>query len=131
LSIIGFLTFHIYAIKIKDADEDYEMSLVADEIASMASSAASMDRKAIETRVIELETQLMLTANQQKRTKAANLVRSSMIRFFGRLNHRKTHFDFKHTGLVSYKNYVWRSGDKQAAGMNMVVNPNRSKTPQT
>jgi hypothetical protein len=60
------------------------MSLVADEIASMASSAASMDRKAIETRVIELETQLMLTANQQKRTKAANLVRSSMIRFFGR-----------------------------------------------
>jgi hypothetical protein len=47
------------------------------------------------------------------------------------LNQRKTHFDFKHTGLVSYKNYVWRSGDKQAAGMNMVVNPNRSKTPQT
>jgi hypothetical protein len=56
------------------------------------------------------------------------------------LNERKTHFDFKHTGLGSYKNYVWRQtaklclaelclafGAKLAAGMKMYVTPNRSK----
>jgi hypothetical protein len=43
------------------------------------------------------------------------------------LNERKKHFDFKHPGLVSYKNYVWRSRAKQEAGMSMIAIPNRSK----
>jgi hypothetical protein len=43
-------------IVLKDEEQDYDISL-ASEIASMASSAASMDHKALETRLIELETQ--------------------------------------------------------------------------
>jgi hypothetical protein len=32
------------------------------------------------------------------------------------LNQRKTHFDFKHVGFVSYKNYVWRSWCQTSGG---------------
>jgi hypothetical protein len=52
-------------INISDDDNHSDMSLdrskeIADEVISIASSAASMERKALENRVIQLETQLLL-----------------------------------------------------------------------
>jgi hypothetical protein len=92
----------------------------------------------------------MFAASQQKMNKAANkdqhekvlketadiVVKIKSMHMYSlwwveqTLNERKTHFDFKRASLVSYKNYVWRSGAKQAAGMKMAASPNRSKTPQ-
>jgi len=46
------------------------------------------------------------------------------------LSERKISFDFKHASLASHKQYAWRSGKKQKAGMKMVVTANRSKTPK-
>ena len=115
----------------------------------MASSAAAMKQEELEQEVIKLRTQLKLVASQQKRTKAANkdlhdkvlqdtadivekinsIDMYSLWRVEQTLNERKTHLNFKHASLVSYKNYVWRSGAKQAAGMRMTVTPNRTWTP--
>jgi hypothetical protein len=118
----------------------------------MASSAAAMKQEELEQEVIKLRTQLKLVASQQKnrlkRTKAANkdlhdkvlqdtadivekinsIDMYSLWRVEQTLNERKTHLNFKHASLVSYKNYVWRSGAKQAAGMRMTVTPNRTWT---
>jgi hypothetical protein len=127
----------IEAISIKgQSDEDFDdkmtISEMASEIAPMASSAAAMDKKSLEEELIKLRLQLMLAANQKKRTGRRRRIRSTTLRFFWRprissristpwtcrqyslwwveqtLNERKTHLDFKHAGLVSYKNNVWR-----------------------
>ena len=52
-------------IKVSDDDNHSDISLdrskeIADEVISIASSAASMERKALENRVMQLETQLLL-----------------------------------------------------------------------
>ena len=61
-------------INISDDDNHSDMSLdrskeIADEVISIASSAASMERKALENRVIQLETQLLL-AKKTNRNKS-------------------------------------------------------------
>jgi len=63
----------IEAISIKgQSDEDFDdkmtISEMASEIAPMASSAAAMDKKSLEEELIKLRMQLMLAANQKKRT---------------------------------------------------------------
>jgi hypothetical protein len=55
-------------IEITDDDDRSDVSMeqrIAEEIVSIASSAASMERQALEQRVVELETQL-LRANAQR-----------------------------------------------------------------
>jgi hypothetical protein len=120
-------------------------------VPSVASSAASMDRKALETRVIQLETQLLLAARDQKRANKQNqdqhakvlretegiVEKINTIDMYSlwwveqALNQRKKSFDFKHASLTSYKNYVWRNKEKQNAGMDMNVTPNHNRrTPQ-
>jgi hypothetical protein len=112
-----------------------------------------MDRKYLEEEVIkltELRAQLMLAAIQKKKKKQANkelhakvlrdtsdiIEKINSINMYSlwwveqALSERKISFDFKHASLASHKQYAWRSGKKQKAGMKMVVTANRSKTPK-
>jgi len=127
------------------------MKTMSGVVPSVASSAASMDRKALETRVIQLETQLLLAARDQKRANKQNqdqhakvlretegiVEKINTIDMYSlwwveqALNQRKKGFDFKHASLTSYKNYVWRNKEKQNAGMDINVTPNHNRrTPQ-
>jgi 5'-3' exonuclease len=61
-------------IEITDDDDRSDVSMeqrIAEEIVSIASSAASMERQALEQRVVELETQLLRTNAQRTAARAA------------------------------------------------------------
>ena len=61
-------------IEITDDDDRSDVSMeqrIAEEIVSIASSAASMERQALEQRVVELETQLLRANAQRTAARAA------------------------------------------------------------
>jgi hypothetical protein len=65
----------LVGINIADDDDRSDVSMekmIAEEIVSIASSAAAMEREALEKRVVELETQL-LRASVQRTPTAAEL----------------------------------------------------------
>jgi hypothetical protein len=129
----------IEAISIEDESEeelDDQMSMsIAGSIASITSCAAAMDRKDLEEEVIKLRAQLVLAASHQKKTKQAKtelhdkvlqdtsgiMEKINSIDMYSlwwveqALNERKISFDFKHSSFASYKQYVWRSDEKQKA----------------
>jgi len=62
------------AFNIADGDNRSDVSMeqmIADEIVSIASSAAAMERQALEQRVVELETQLLRASAQRTAARAA------------------------------------------------------------
>jgi U3 small nucleolar RNA-associated protein 14 len=101
-------------INIADDDDRSDVSMeqrIADEIVSIASSAAAMEREALEQRVVELETQL-LRANAQRT--AARAATAAELRNQAIIENGDPAVA---AHVRSYQDWVRTTGAKVAAGM--------------